>query len=142
MNRSLLTLLVAPALAFVGLVGPLGTASYAGTCATVAEPPHLVVGENGIHASGTFGCADPVSGIAVTVCIEEQSSVNGVWWARGCKTTKEAEESQVVTGTVEIPMMVYSTFLRTTVKVVDDAGDAGAAKSPPVFWFNCACYIG
>jgi hypothetical protein len=142
MNRSLLALLVTPALAAAALVGPLGTASYAGTCATVAEPPHLVYGEYGIHASATYGCAEPVSGIAVTVCVEERNGVTGEWWSRGCATTAQEEAARTATGTVTVDVMVYSTWLRTTATVVDGAGGTGAAKTPPVFWFNCACYVG
>jgi hypothetical protein len=141
-NRSLFALLVTPALAAAALVGPLGGASYAGTCATVAEPPHLVYGEYGIHASATYGCADPVSGIAVTACIEEENTVTGEWRTLGCETTTQAESARTGTGSVTVDVMVYSTWLRTTATVVDDAGGTGAAKTPPVFWFNCACYVG
>jgi hypothetical protein len=142
MNRTLVTLLAAPALAFTALVGPLGTASYAGTCAAVAEPPHLVPGEIDIHASATFGCGEAATGMTVTVCIEERDGVTGEWWQQGCATTTQAEAAQTITGKVQIPMMVYSTWLRTTATAANDAGDTGAAKTPPVFWFNCACYIG
>jgi hypothetical protein len=134
-------LLTVPLLALTALVGPLGGASYASTCGAVAEPPHLVPGEIDIHASGTFGCLDAVTGMTVTACIEEKTGT-GEWWQLGCETTTVAEAAQTVTGKVQVPMMVYSTWLRTTVTATNDAGDTAAAKTPQVFWFNCACYVG
>jgi hypothetical protein len=132
-------LLAVPLLALTALVGPLGGASYASTCGALAEPPHLIPGEIDIHASGTVGCADAVTGMSVTACIEERGGT-GEWWQLGCETATAA--AQALTVKVQVPMMVYSTWLRTTVTATDEAGDTAAAKTPPVFWFNCACYVG
>jgi hypothetical protein len=130
-----------PALALAALAGPLGGTSYASTCGAVAEPPHLMPNEYGIRASGTFGCLEGSTGMTVTVCVEEQDGLGG-WFSRGCNTTTKAEPANVVTGLVSVDMMVYSTFLRTTVSATNDNGDTAGAKSAPMFWFNCACYVG
>jgi hypothetical protein len=124
---------------------PLGGTAYAGTCTAAGDVPHLVPNENGIHATGVFGCAEAATGMSVTVCIEERfTNVTGedTWFSDGCATTVANAAATSVTGTVEIPMMVYSTLLRTTVTAVNDNGDTAAFTSPPMFWFNCACYVG
>jgi hypothetical protein len=128
------------------LVLPLGGVASASACVTAGDVPHLVANENGIHAAGVFGCADPAEGMSITVCIEERFlSIAGAeeWWSRGCETTTEPDGAvSTITGSVTVPMMVYSTYLRTTVTAVNNAGDAGTFTSPPMFWFNCACYVG
>ena len=128
------------------LAVPMSGTASAATCVAVAEPPHLVPGEGGIHASGTFHCADGAfTGMTVTVCIEERfilGSDDPTWYSHGCETTVAEGAAQTVVGRVTVDMMVYSTYLRTTVTAINDNGDAGQTESPPVFWFNCACYIG
>lgn len=131
-----------PALVLAALVGPFAGTASASTCVTVAEPPHLMPYEYGIRASGTFGCLEGSTGMTVDVCIEELDSFTGEWFLRGCETTTKTEPANRITGEVHVDMMVYSTFLRTTVTATDDNGDTGETKSPPMFWFNCACYVG
>jgi hypothetical protein len=129
----------------VAFVLPLGGTASAGTCAAAGDVPHLVPNENGIHATGWFACADAAPGMTVTVCIEERYTYltgETAWFERGCATTTEAEPSTRIKGTVEIPMMVYSTWLRTRVTALNGTGDTATYTSPRMFWFNCACYVG
>jgi hypothetical protein len=125
---------------------PLGGTAYAGTCAAAGDVPHLAPGRYGILAHGMFTCADPAEGMSVTVCIEEASLNAGgeqTWFSRGCETTANVDGATTsVSGEVEVQMMVYSTTLRTTVTALNAAGDTGTFTSPPMFWFNCACYVG
>lgn len=131
-----------PALALAALAVPFAGTSYASTCAAVAQPPHLMVNESEIHASGTFACGDAATGMTVTVCIEEEYTVTGEWFSLGCDTTTATTKTHAVYGVAGVPQMVYSTYLRTTVLGTNDAGDTAGAKSAPMFWFNCACYVG
>jgi hypothetical protein len=130
----------------VALALPLGGTASAGTCVTAGDVPHLVPNENGIHATGVFDCADAAEGMSITVCIEERfANIGGAedWWSHGCETTSATDGAvSSITGTMTIQMMVYSTYLRTTVTAVNNAGDQGTFTSPPMFWFNCACYVG
>ena len=145
--RSRASLLALPALVLGALAGPLAAPSSAAlsTCAAVAEPPHLIPNKDGIHATGTFACAEASTGMTVTVCIEELNlqilSTN--WRQLGCATaTVTGAASNTVSGEVVVPMMIYSTFLRATVLGVNDNGDSAAGKSAPAPWVNCACAVG
>lgn len=126
------------------LLLPFGGVASAGTCVAVGDAPHMVPRKNGIHASGTFACADETQGMTVVVCIEELMTglAEDTWWQRGCANASAGEQARQVTAEVEVDMMVYSTWLRTTVTGVNAAGDTATFTGPPVLWFNCACYIG
>jgi hypothetical protein len=137
------SLLAAPLLALSAVAGPFASASYAAvsSCAAVGDVPHLIPNRSGIHSSGTFRCLDAAPGMTITVCIEEQIGT-GTWWQRGCASKTAGEATDTVDQTVTVSVMVYSTLLRTTVSGHNDTGATASYKSPPIFWFNCACYIG
>jgi hypothetical protein len=136
--RRIAVLALAPLLALLPLPAH---ADPGGTCLTVSDPPHLTLGADGIHAYGTFGCTTAVTGITVTVCVDEQG-FDSSWVELGCATTSDPASRYHVTGTVVVPMMIYSTTLRSRTTATDDAGDQGSAESPPTPWFNCACSVG
>ena len=128
------------------LAGLGGTASAADValprCAAVAEPPHLRVGGTRMYSTGTFSCLNAAPGMSVTVCIEERYSVDGPWWSSGCTTVKDTESRSSIEATHSIGVPVSATFLRATVTGVNANGDRASFTTPPVWWFNCACYIG
>lgn len=117
-----------------------GTASAA-ACLAVAVPPHFVPWRSRIEGAGSFRCDQPAAGMTITVCVEEDLGSQG-WWQRGCETVTAEGEAETVSAKVAVDVMVYSTFLRTTVVASNANGDTAQVESPPVFWFNCACYIG
>jgi hypothetical protein len=147
MRRSLTSLLVLASAAML-TVGMAGTASAAeavaaSPCVAVAEPPHLKVGGARRYSTGSVNSTSAAYGLSVTVCIEEQYAVDAPWWSRGCTTVKdlyEARSSIEATASTSVP--VYATYLRATVTGVNSRGDRSTFTTPPVFWFNCACYIG
>lgn len=147
MRRSLAALLVvASTAAFTVTLGSGATASTAAaisTCVAVGEPPHLRPGAGTrLYATGTFTCATAATGMRVTVCVEEQYSLTAPWWSRGCTTVSDTEPRTTVEATHTMGVPVYATFLRTTVYGTNDKGQTASFRTPPVFWFNCACYIG
>lgn len=129
----------------VALTGPLAGTAHAATCAAVAVPPHFVPWRGTIEASGTFRCDQPAPGMTLTVCVEEllgDLTSQQEWFVRGCETAVAEGETEALSSRVAVDVMVYSTYLRTTVSAANANGDVAETKSPPVFWFNCACYIG
>lgn len=138
---------LAPLLALTtALTVPLTGTAYAAGCSGFAVPPHLNVERTGIEGSGSMHCESAATNMTVTVCVEELAggllAVNAEWWSLGCTTTSTVEATTDVQGTVVVQMPVYSTYLRTTVTGTNDNGDTVATKSVPVWWFNCACYVG
>lgn len=144
-RRSIASLFVL--IASTVFVVSLGSAASAAAvsaypCQAVSEPPHLVVGNSRLHAEGTFHCVTAATGMTITVCIQEQSSPTAAWWTRACTTNKELESASTVSVDATSSVPVYATYLRATVHGVNDRGETADFATPPVFWFNCACYIG
>ncbi|HEX8004194.1 MAG TPA: hypothetical protein VF519_16015 [Mycobacteriales bacterium] len=148
MRRTLASLLVAVSAAGL-LVGLAGTASasalpVSGDCVAYGDVPHLNVGGTSrIVTTGTFSCAAAHPGMAITVCIEEMYGVAGPWYSRGCTSDSDLNELRTsLTATHSMSVPVYATYLRTVVRGTNADGSSVNYTSPPVFWFNCACYIG
>jgi hypothetical protein len=126
----------------------LGNASNAAEvalspCAAYGEPPHLKpLSGTRLYATGTFTCASAAPGMTVTVCIDESSTGTGPWWSRGCTTATEYERVSSISATEAASVPVYATFLRTRVHGSNANGGSASFTTPPIFWFNCACYIG
>ena len=150
MRRSLTSsfVLLAAAVITVGLSGTASAAaapvSSKGGCVAAADVPHLDVGgTNRIITTGRFECATAATGTKITVCIEEQYSTTGPWYSRGCTTASDLYEYRTaISATHSMSVPVYATWLRTSVTASNAAGGAATYTSAPVFWFNCACYIG
>lgn len=149
MRRTLASLFVLVSTA--GLVVGLGGAASASAapvsangCVAYAEPPHLdVLKSSRIVATGTLSCLAAATGMTIEVCIEEQYSATSPWWSRGCTTVSDPNElRENISATHSMSVPVYATFLRTTVRGWNAAGKSASFTSPPVWWFNCACYIG
>lgn len=149
MRRSLAAsiVLLSSALLAVSLTG---TASAApplptGPCRAYSDVPHLDVGHSThLVTTGTFSCdfSSPLMGI--TVCIEEQSNPDAEWWQRECATLSQTEETNQIQETVLGSVPVYATYLRTHVYgyIGESIEPVAEWVTPPVFWFNCACYVG
>lgn len=147
MRRSLASFLVLVSTGAL-VVGLGGTASASSVtvstdCVAVTEPPHLkpLTGTR-LYSTGTFHCLAEATGMKVTVCIEEQYSPTAAWWSRGCTTNTDVESTSTISVTHSMSVPVYATFLRATVTGVNDRGETASFTTPPVWWFNCACYIG
>lgn len=133
------------AAAFTVTLGNASTASEAALspCVAYGEPPHLKpLSGTRLYATGTFTCTSAAPGMTVTVCIEESYNGTGSWWSRGCTTVSDPESRTRVSATEEASVPVYATFLRTRVVGSNAYGQRASFTTPPVFWFNCACYIG
>ena len=146
MRRRALTslfVLLTTAVLTAGLGGSASAATAAPSCAAFTEPPHLRVGGTRMYSTGQFDCLDEVLGMTVTVCIEEQYSATAAWYSRGCTTVKDLYEwRDSIEATHSISIPVYATFLRATVTGTNARGDRATFTSPPLWWFNCACYLG
>lgn len=149
MRRSLASsvfVLASAAALVVGLGGTAVAGPVSDGCLAVVEPPHLDVGKtNQIVATGSFSCYEAATGMTVEVCIEERytATPESEWWLHGCTTVTEPDELRdTIEATHSISMPVYATFLRATVRGVNDAERTASSRSAPVWWFNCACYIG
>lgn len=143
-TKSLLVLLSAAALV-TGMAGAASASSAisANGCVAYAEPPHLLVGStSGLYSTGTFTCAADAPGMTITVCIEEQYSPTAPWWSRGCTTHTDLEARSTISATHRMSIPVYFTYLRATVYGSNAYGQSASFTTPPVPWFNCACYIG
>ncbi len=148
MRRSLapLFVLLSSALLTVSLAG---TASAApplptGPCRAYSDVPHLDVGKSShLVTTGTFTCdfASPL--MTITVCIEEQYNLQAEWWQRECASLTQPEETTQVQETLLGSVPVYATYLRTHVYgyLGESIEPVAEWVTPPVFWFNCACYI-
>jgi hypothetical protein len=142
---SSLLVLASSALLVIGLGGTASASALPvnGSCYAYTEPPHLVVGSSGLYATGTYSCNTPSTGMKVTVCIEEQYALDAPWWSRGCTTVSDLYELRSsVQATHRASVPVYATYLRATVTGTNSRGETVTFATPPVFWFNCACYIG
>jgi hypothetical protein len=149
MRRSLAALAV-PVLAALCTVSLAGAASAApplptGPCRAYSDVPHLDVGQSShLVTTGTFSCdfASPL--MSITVCIEEESSVGAEWWQRDCASLSQTVETTQVQETLLGSVPVYATYLRTHVYgyIGESIEPVAEWTTPPVFWFNCACYVG
>ena len=120
-----------------------GTSSAVKTCAATATGPILAMSESRLRGTGTFACADAVSGMTVTVCIDELSGdlTSDNWLSYGCTTTTASEATRTVKGAHSINIPISSAWFRTTVTATNDRGDTATAATPPTLWVNCACVI-
>ena len=128
------------------LSAPLTGAAYAEslTCAAYGIPPHLEPGRYDLWASGTFSCVGDAEGMRVIVCAQEQDGGLGsqTWRTLGCETAYGEGATDSISAEVGVPVMVYATFLRVTVTGTNADGHTATFTSPPIYWFNGACYIG
>jgi len=145
MRRSLATLLVlaSAAMLTVGTAGAASAEPVPAPCVAVVEPPHLKLGGTQLYATGSFTCTEAAYGMTVTVCIEEQYALDAEWWTRDCATEEELGEARTyIEATASTFVPVYATYVRATVTGTNARGDVSTFATPPVFWFNCACYVG
>ncbi|HWL35694.1 MAG TPA: hypothetical protein VNQ77_05825 [Frankiaceae bacterium] len=125
------------------LVVPLAGSAAATGCAATSGPALYRYGTGSIAGRGTFGCDEAATGMTVTVCVEQSHDVQAeTWTPLGCVTTTELEAVDEVSAVAEIGVPVYATWLRTSTTGVNDTGATATSVSLPVWWFNCACYIG
>ena len=149
MRRSLAALAV-PVLAALCTVSLAGPASAApplptGPCRAYSDVPHLDLGRSShLVTTGTFSCDFPSPLMTITVCIEEEYTVGAEWWQRECATLSQDVETTQIQETVLGSVPVYATYLRTHVYgyIGESIEPVAEWVTPPVFWFNCACYIG
>ena len=147
MRRSLTALFVlaSSALITVSLAGTASASAIsASPCRAYSDVPHLQVGGGTrLTSQGTFSCNDVAPGMTVKVCIEESSDATAsTWWSRGCTTLSQVEDTNQIVANVFVSVPVYATFLRTHVEGVNSLNQKATWNSPPVWWFNCACYVG
>lgn len=125
------------------LIVPLAGSAAAGGCTATSGPALYRYGTGRIAGRGTFGCDEAATGMTVTVCVEQSHDVQAeTWLPLGCATVTEAEAVTGVSAVAEISVPVYAVWLRTSTTGVNDAGLTATSASLPVWWFNCACYIG
>jgi hypothetical protein len=140
MRRALTRAALPLVLALGAVAGPYAAPAAAARCIALAEPPHLVPGEDGVHGSGRFGCVPTAYDVLLTVCIDEWFAE--AWTEIGCSSTVVNDGALYVTHTVTVPAMLHSTLLRTRVTGSTGDGDTAYDQSPPTPWVNCACTIG
>jgi hypothetical protein len=136
------TLAVAATAATLVVVPLAGSAAATG-CTATSGPALYRYGTGRIAGRGSYGCDEAATGMTVTVCVEQSHDVQAETWVPlGCATVTELDAVSRVSAVAEIGVPVYATWLRTSTTGTNDAGVTASSVSPPVWWFNCACYVG
>ncbi len=141
MPRPVALVAATTSLAAALLAVPLAGTAAAAVCGAVAVPPHLE--DNALRGSGSYRCTEAAGGMTITVCIEEWAGdlTVDVWEVRACETVTSAEPTDALDATAAMQIVIYSTYLRTTVTGTNERGEEASFTSPPLLWFNCACAI-